>query len=117
MKEFVEKDLGPEGLARSVIVVSTSDQPVPMRIRASVLATAIAEDFEMKERKFFMLMDSPTRFAMAQREIGLATGEPQPQGLCSISFFNASKKFSKELVPRKLEQLLRFTLFWLREMI
>ena len=76
MKEFVEKDLGPEGLARSVIVVSTSDQPAPMRIRASVLATAIAEGFRNEGKKVLMLMDSLTRFAMAQREIGLATGEP-----------------------------------------
>ena len=76
LKEFVEQDLGPEGLARSVIVVSTSDQPAPMRIRASILATAIAEGFRNEGSKVLLLMDSLTRFAMAQREIGLATGEP-----------------------------------------
>ena len=76
VKEFVEKDLGPEGLARSVIVVSTSDQPAPMRIRASVLATAISEGFRNEGKNVLLLMDSLTRFAMAQREIGLATGEP-----------------------------------------
>lgn len=76
LKEFVEKDLGPEGLARSVIVVSTSDQPAPMRIRASILATAISEGFRNEGKQVLLLMDSLTRFAMAQREIGLATGEP-----------------------------------------
>jgi flagellum-specific ATP synthase len=76
LKEFVEQDLGPEGLARSVIVVSTSDQPAPMRIRASILATAISEGFRNEGKKVLLLMDSLTRFAMAQREIGLATGEP-----------------------------------------
>ncbi|MEC8864997.1 MAG: FliI/YscN family ATPase, partial [Verrucomicrobiota bacterium] len=76
LREFVENDLGPEGMAKSVIVVSTSDQPAPMRIRASVLATAIAEGFRNEGNKVLLLMDSLTRFAMAQREIGLAAGEP-----------------------------------------
>ena len=57
LKEFVEQDLGPEGLARSVIVVSTSDQPAPMRIRASILATAISEGFRNEGRKVLLLMD------------------------------------------------------------
>ena len=76
LREFVEKDLGPEGMKRTVIVVSTSDQPAPMRIRASILATAIAEGFRNDGSKVLLLMDSLTRFAMAQREIGLAAGEP-----------------------------------------
>ena len=76
LREFVEKDLGPEGLKRSVLVVSTSDQPAPMRIRASILATALAEGFRNEGAKVLLLMDSVTRFAMAQREIGLASGEP-----------------------------------------
>ena len=76
LREFVENDLGPEGMAKSVIVVSTSDQPAPMRIRASILATAIAEGFRNEGNKVLLLMDSLTRFAMAQREIGLAAGEP-----------------------------------------
>ncbi len=76
LKEFIENDLGPEGMAKSVIVVSTSDQPAPMRIRASTLATAIAEGFRDQGSKVLLLMDSLTRFAMAQREIGLAAGEP-----------------------------------------
>ena len=76
LREFVEKDLGPEGMKKTVIVVSTSDQPAPMRIRASILATAIAEGFRDEGSKVLLLMDSLTRFAMAQREIGLAAGEP-----------------------------------------
>ena len=76
LREFIENDLGPEGLAKSVIVVSTSDQTAPMRIRASNLATAIAEGFRDDGKNVLLLMDSLTRFAMAQREIGLAAGEP-----------------------------------------
>lgn len=76
LREFVESDLGEEGLRKSIVVVSTSDQPAPMRIRASVLATAIAEGFRNEGQKVLLLMDSLTRFAMAQREIGLASGEP-----------------------------------------
>jgi len=76
LREFVENDLGTEGLAKSVIVVSTSDQPAPMRIRAATLATAIAEGFRDEGSNVLLLMDSITRFAMAQREIGLAVGEP-----------------------------------------
>jgi flagellum-specific ATP synthase len=76
LREFVENDLGPKGMAKSVIVVSTSDQPAPMRIRASILATALAEGFRDHGSKVLLLMDSLTRFAMAQREIGLAAGEP-----------------------------------------
>ncbi len=76
LREFVENDLGPEGLAKSVIVISTSDQPAPMRIRAATLATAIAEGFRDEGSNVLLLMDSVTRFAMAQREIGLAVGEP-----------------------------------------
>ena len=76
LREFVESDLGEEGLRKSIVVVSTSDQPAPMRIRASILATAIAEGFRNEGQKVLLLRDSLTRFAMAQREIGLASGEP-----------------------------------------
>ena len=69
LREFVESDLGEEGMKKSVVVVSTSDQPAPMRIRASILATAIAEGFRNEGQKVLLLMDSLTRFAMAQRKL------------------------------------------------
>jgi FliI/YscN family ATPase len=76
VKEFLEQDLGPAGLARSVVVVATSDQPALLRIQAALTATAVAEYFRDRGRHVLLTMDSLTRFAMAQREIGLAAGEP-----------------------------------------
>jgi flagellum-specific ATP synthase len=74
--EFMQRDLGPEGLARSVVVVATSDQPALVRLKAAFTATAIAEHFRDQGRDVMLMMDSVTRFAMAQREVGLAIGEP-----------------------------------------
>ena len=76
VREFIEDDLGPEGLARSVVVVSTSDQPAMARIRAAFTATRIAEAFRDDGAHAILMMDSLTRVAMAQREIGLSAGEP-----------------------------------------
>lgn len=73
--EFIERDLGPEGQMRSVLVVATSDQPAMMRCKCAQTATAIAEHFQRQGKHVLLMMDSLTRFAMAQREIGLNTGE------------------------------------------
>ncbi len=76
VREFIERDLGKEGLARSVIVVVTSDQSPLLRMRGAFVATAIAEFFSNQGKNVLLMMDSVTRFAMAMREIGLAIGEP-----------------------------------------
>ena len=74
--EFVQKDLGPEGMARSILVVATSDQPAMLRMKCPTVATGIAEYFRDQGNDVLLMMDSLTRFSMAQREIGLAIGEP-----------------------------------------
>ncbi|OPJ64501.1 flagellar protein export ATPase FliI [Clostridium chromiireducens] len=74
--EFIEKDLGPEGMKKSVVVCATSDKPALIRLKGALTATAIAEYFRDNGKKVILMMDSVTRFAMAQREVGLAIGEP-----------------------------------------
>ena len=76
VREFLEDDLGPEGLARSIVVVSTADQPALMRVRAAFTATRIAESFRETGSHVMLMMDSVTRVAYAQREVGLSVGEP-----------------------------------------
>ena len=76
VREFVERDLGPQGQARTVVVVATADEPPLVRVRAAVAATAVAEYFRSRGKKVLLLVDSLSRVGMAQREIGLAAGEP-----------------------------------------
>src|SRR5579863_5623062 len=92
VRGFIEKELSPEGLARSVVVVATSDMPAPLRIRAGFVALAVAEYFRDCGKSVLLVADSVTRLAMAQREIGLAAGEPPSQKGYTPSVFQLLPK-------------------------
>ncbi len=92
VRAFLEHELGPEGMKKSVVVVATSDRPAPLRVRACFVALAIAEYFKDQGKSVLLVMDSITRLAMAQREIGLAAGEPPSQKGYTPSVFSLLPK-------------------------
>lgn len=100
VRDFIEHEIGPEGMKKTVLVVATSDRPSPLRVRACFLALALSEYFRDQGRDVLLIADSVTRLAMAQREIGLAAGEPPSQKGYTPSVF--------QMMPRVFERAGRF---------
>src|ERR1017187_2338760 len=101
VRAFIDHDMGPEGMKRAVVVAATSDRPAPLRVRACFVALTVAEYFRDQGANVLLVMDSVTRLAMAQREIGLAAGEPPSQKGYTPSVFN--------LLPKILERAGNFS--------
>jgi flagellum-specific ATP synthase len=108
VREFVEDVLGPEGLARSVVVVATSDEPALLRLRAATYATRVAEGFADAGADVLLTVDSLTRLATAQREVGLAAGEPPTSRGYPPSVFSLLPRLLERAGPRELGTITAF---------